>query len=69
MKACRENFGNTRRMIFVLLILTAITFAGARPLDIEKPSVVDRTMEVGPLKRGPVPPSAPSPCTQTTIVA
>nr|POF25215.1 hypothetical protein CFP56_59763 [Quercus suber] len=42
---------------------------GASPLDIEKPSVVDRTMEVGPLKKGPVAPSAPSPCTHTTIGA
>jgi|UniRef100_A0A2N9EHK3 hypothetical protein len=51
------NFGGTRRIIFLLLIIIAITTDAATPLD------GDKSLKIVPLDRGPVPPSAPSRCT------
>jgi hypothetical protein len=55
MKVYKKNFEG--RMIFILLIvmITGTTLAAARPVDGEKPIVQ--------IKRGLVPPSAPSACT------
>ncbi|KAE7997771.1 hypothetical protein FH972_002375 [Carpinus fangiana] len=73
MKVFRKNFGATgRNMMFILLIVIitgATALAAARPLDGEKPRVGDNPVSKAlfPLKRGPVPPSAPSACTDYMV--
>jgi hypothetical protein len=58
MKVYKKNFGG--RMIFILLIvmITATTLAAAKPARL-----VDGENPIVQTKRGPVPPSAPSACT------
>lgn len=55
MKVYKKNFGGRMIVILLIVMITATTLAAARPVDGEKPIIQ--------IKRGPVPPSAPSACT------